>query len=180
MKLCALPVRTVMFKPICAYCGKTEAYYAYCDYQKAVLACADPEHQALADRDAKAWLGIYRCVRPEHYREDPLFQETELLSSDIVVKRSSGEIEIDGWTIRKPSLYESALVRFRKEDETWVILVIKNEEDIQKDIPVRDLKLSLPEEQHGLVDAFEARLVAGFYHAEIQAYEKALKAQEEM
>ena len=177
MKLCALPVRTVMFQPICAYCTKSETFYAYCDFQMAVLACADPKHQAWAERDAKAWLGRNKCVSPKEYMEDPLFQETDLLSRDVVVQRSSGEMEIDGWTIREPCYTEPAMIRFREGDKAWVVLVIKKEEGIQKDIPVRDLKLSLTEDKHGLVDAFEARLFAGFYSAEVEAYEQALEAQ---
>ena len=58
--------------------------------------------------------------------------------------------------------------------------MIKSEDDLQKHIPVRDLKMSLPEDKHGLVDAFEARLIRGFYVPEMQAYEEALESQKEM
>jgi hypothetical protein len=169
-----------MFRPICAYCGKPEEHYAHCDFKLAVLACANPEHQAWAERDAKAWLGRNMCVKPEHYESEPLFQDTDILSVDVVVKRSSGEIEVDGWRILTPCLDESALIRYREDDGLWVIPVIKSEEGIQKHIPVRDLKMSLTEDKHGLVDAFEAKLVAGFYHASVQNYEEALKAQDEI
>ena len=53
-------------------------------------------------------------------------------------------------------------------------------EDLVKAIPVSNLKLSLPEDKHGLVDAFELRLKAGFYRAAVRAYEEALQQQNEM
>ena len=180
LKLCALPVRTVMFRPICAYCGKSEKHYAYCDIQLAVLACGNPEHQAWADRDAQAWLGRHGYVRPKHYREDPLFKETDLLSREVAVKRSSGEIELDGWIIRKPYVDDAALITFYAAKEQWVVPVGNASEDIIKAIPVSELKMSLPEDKYGLVDAFELRLKAGFYRAAMLAYDEALQQQKEM
>lgn len=178
VKLCAEPTRTVMFRPICSYCGKNEEFYANCDYQLSVLACSKAEHQQWADRDAKAWLHRNGSVKPKHYRDDPLFQQTDLLSAEIAVKRSSGEIELDGWIIIKPSFDQPALVRF--SEGQWLVPVIKPEEDIQKHIPVEELKMSLTEDKHPLVDAFEARLKAGFYRIEAEAYEEALQQQGEM
>ena len=180
LKLCAVPVRTVMFRPICAYCGKSEKHYALCDVQLAVLACGDPEHQAWADRDAQAWLGRNGRVRPKHYKEDPLFKDTDLLLREIVVPRSSGAIDHEGWTIRKPYCDDAALITFYADKDVWVVPVRNASEDIIKHIPVSDLKLSLPEDKHGLVDAFELRLKAGFYRAAMRAYEEALQQQKEM
>jgi hypothetical protein len=179
LKLSAVPIRTVMFRPICAYCGNPENHYAHCDYRLAILACTDPEHKAWANRDAKAWLGRNKCVNHTDYKQDPLFQSTDLLSRCVPVQRSSGEIEIDGWRIFLTSSAAS-LIRFREDDGLWVIPVIKSEDDIQKHIPVRDLKMSLTEDKHGLVDAFEAKLIRGFYVPEMRAYEDALEAQKEM
>ena len=180
IKLAANPVRTVMFSPTCAYCGKPEKHWVYCDVQLAVLACGDPEHQAWADRDAQAWLGRHGYVRPKHYREDPLFKETDLLSREVAVKRSSGEIELDGWIIRKPYVDDAALMTFYAAKEQWVVPVGNASEDIIKAIPVSELKMSLPEDKHGLVDAFEAKLIHGFYRAAMKAHEEALEAQKEM
>lgn len=180
LKLCALPVRTVMFKAICAYCEKCEEYYAHCDVQLAVLACGDPEHQAWADRDARAWLGRHSLVRAKDYREDPLFKDTDLLSRNVVVKRSSGVIDRGGWTIRKPYFHDAALITFYTTEEVWAVPVGNASEEVVKAIPVSELKLSLPEDKHGLVDAFELRLKAGFYRAAMLAYEEALEAQKEM
>jgi hypothetical protein len=205
LKLCAVPVRTVMFRPVCAYCGKSEKYYANCDVKLAVLACGNPEHQAWADRDAQAWLGRNRSVRPKHYREDPLFKETELLSRDVVVPRKraaqcdecggraaypsgggqecakcTGTPDHEGWTIRKPYCDDAALITFYADIGVWLVPVGNVSEDLVKAIPVSDLKLSLPEDKHGLVDAFELRLKAGFYRAAMRAYEEALQQQNEM
>lgn len=180
VKLCAVPVRTVLFRPICAYCGKSEKHYANCDVQLAVLACGNPEHQAWADRDAQAWLGRHGYVRPKHYREDPLFKDTNLLSREVVVPRSSGAIDREGWVITKPYIDESALICFDKSEQLWTVHVSNTAEEIVKRISVRDLKLSLPEDKHGLVDAFELRLKRGFYRAAMRAYDEALEQQKEM
>lgn len=205
LKLCAVPVRTVMFRPICAYCEKSEKHYAYCDVQLAVLACGDPQHQAWADRDAQAWLGRNGRVRPKHYREDPLFKDTDLLSRDVAVPRAraaecdacggraaypsgggpkcatcTGTPDREGWVIRKPYYDDAALITFYAAKDVWVVPVGNASEDLVKSIPVSELKLSLPEDKYGLVDAFELRLKAGFYRAAMRAYEEALQQQKEM
>ena len=180
IKLVASPVRTVMFSPTCAYCGKPETHWVDCDVQLAILACSDPEHQAWAERDAQAWLGRNQCVSPTDYRKDPLFQLTGLLSCDIAVSRSSGAIDLDGWTISKPHLDDAAHARFYTQKGQWVVPVGNETECIKKHIPVRDLKMSLPEDKHGLVDTFEAKLIHGFYRTAMEAHEEALQAQSEM
>jgi hypothetical protein len=119
-------------------------------------------------------------VRHKHFREDPLFQQTDLLYRDVAVPRINAPTDFEGWVITKPSLDESALACFREDDGLWTVHVSNPAEDIIKRIPVRDLKLSLPEDKHGLVDAFEARLLAGFYRDAMRAYEEALEAQKEM
>lgn len=180
IKLVATPVRTVMFRPSCAYCGKEERHWVYCDVQLAILACSDPEHQAWADRDAEAWLGKTQSVSPKDYREDPLFQLTDLLSRDVPVTRSSGAIDHEGWTINKPNVDDAAHIHFCKKEGLWAVPVGNRHEPIAKYIPVRDLKMSLPEEKHWLVDEFEAKLIRGFYRAAMRAYDEALEAQKEM
>lgn len=176
--LCAWPTRTVLFRPICAYCGKEESFYAYCDFRLAVLACDDPEHRLLAERDAKSWLHKNGLVRHNDYTQEPLFQETDLLTRDVHVPRSSGKIDTEGWKIQTPSYVDYAFVRLGGDEKKWHIPVIK-EDLLQKCIKIQDLKLSLPEDKHALVDAFEAKLVHGFYLAESLAYDEAKKLQEE-
>ena len=174
--LCAWPIRTVLFRPICAYCGKEESFYAHCDFRLAVLACDNPEHQLLAKRDAKSWLHKNGRVRPEHYTKEPLFQETELLTMDVHVIRSSGEVEAEGWMIRAPLYNDHAHIHFC--EGAWYVPVIRKAE-FKKGIKVQELKLSLPEDKHALVDAFEAKLVQGVYLAESLAYDEAKRLQEE-
>lgn len=180
IKLVANPIRTVMFRPTCAYCGKDEAHWVDCDIQLAILACSDPEHQAWANRDAQAWMARNNCVSPKDYREDPLFQLTDLLSRDVPVIRSSGAIDYEGWAISEPHIDDAAYVRFYTANGLWAVPVSKRHEPIVKHIPVRDLKMSLPEEKHGLVDAFEVKLIGGFYSAAMKAHQEALHAQEEL
>lgn len=214
LKLCALPVRTVMFRTICAYCGKPATEYEYCDTQLAVLACEDLTHQMWARRDAEAWLGRHRYVRPEKYMKDPLFTDTDLLSRDVAVPRTraaecdacggrsaypsgggpkcakcAGTPDRDGWVITEPNFDESALICFREGDGLWTVHVtkvsdqgvkLKASDQLVKRIHVRDLKMSLPEDKHGLVEAFELRLNVGFYSAAMRAYEEALQQQKEL
>ena len=168
--LCAWPVRTVMFQPICAYCGKEESFYAHCEFRLAVLACDNPEHRILAKRDAKSWLHKNGRVRREDYTKDPLFQETELLTTDVHVIRSSGEVEAEGWMIRASRYDDHANIKLC--EGAWYVPVIKKDQ-IQKSIQVQELKLSLPQDKHALVDAFEAKLTEGFYLAESLAYDEA-------
>jgi hypothetical protein len=174
--LCSWPVRTVMFRPICAYCGKEESFYAHCEFRLAVLACDNPEHRILAKRDANSWLHKNGRVRREDYTKDPLFQETELLTTDVHVIRSSGEVEAEGWMIRASRYDDHANIKLC--EGAWYVPVIKKEQ-FQKSIQVQELKLSLPEDKHALVDAFEAKLTEGFYLAESLAYDEAKRLQEE-
>ena len=124
-----------MFRPICAYCGKPEQYESYCDFQLAVLACGNPQHQAWAKRDADAWLGRHGYVRFKDYTDDPLFQQTQLLHSNVAVKRSAGPTDFEGWVITKPSYNELAHVYFRDSDAVWTIHVSKPFEELVKRIP---------------------------------------------
>lgn len=165
-----------MFQPICAYCGKAESFYAQCDFRLAVLACDDSEHQRMAERDAKSWLHKNGRVRREDYTQDPLFHDTDLLTRDVHVPRNSGNIDKEGWKIRNPSYTDYAFVQYDKGK--WYIPVIK-EDGLQKGIKIQDIKLSLPEEKHALVDAFEAKLIQGFYLAESLAYDEAKRLQGE-
>jgi len=175
--LCAWPIRTVLFRPICAYCGKKESFYADCEYRLAVLACDDPEHRRMAQRDANSWLHKNGRVRPDIYRQEPLFHETHILITDVKVPRTSGEVDAEGWRIARPSLDNLALIQFNHGK--WHIPVINEEKDIRKWIRTEDLKLSLPAHKHALVDALEEKLVRGFYLADSLAYDEARRLQEE-
>lgn len=177
IKLCSEPVRTVMFRPICSICGNKASHYVNCEYQRSTIACDLPEHRAWAERDAKAWLHRNKMVRRKEYSREALFQQTDLLYANIMVKRSSGAIDM-GWIIPEPS-YDD-LVSIIYLEDVWTIRVLKPSEDIQKYAPIEDLKMSISDEFHPLVDALMSKLEAGFYTAESEAYDHALKEQEDM
>lgn len=131
----------------------------------------------MAERDAKSWLHKNGFVRPNDYKQDPLFQETDLLTMDVHVPRSDGSIDTEGWKIRNPSFSDHALAKFGDKTGNWYIPVLNKLFD--KYIRIQDIKRSLPEDKHALVDAFEAKLVHGFYLAESLAYDEAKRLQEE-
>lgn len=171
----AYPIRLVMFQPLCLYCKKPETYSATCDYQLAILACE--EHKAWADNDSKAWLDRNRRVRAEDYIREPLFQETDILHIDIKVKRKGGTIDEQGWRIERPRYGNDAYIQ--NIENIWAIPVTNNKNDLRKYIPLEDLKMSLPEDKHALVDALDARLEMGLYSAERLEYEKLYNASHE-
>jgi len=54
------------------------------------------------------------------------------------------------------------------------VQVIQKYSEITRGLLVEDLKLTVPESKWGLVDAFLARLEAGFYTAELTAFQEAV------
>jgi hypothetical protein len=170
-KTFADPIRTVMVRLACLYCGKKETYWAKCMYQCSILAC--DEHKEFADRDVKAWNHRNNYVRWSDYTNDPLFKETGILTNQIIVKRTNGEIEND-WELMTPDYFEMASVT--KCNEEWCIPVKKLDMSIKKYIPVKDLKISLTEDNHALVDDFIAKLNDGFYKKENLEYNQLFNA----
>ena len=154
-RLCAYPIRTVMFRPNCLYCGASASYYKDCDFQLSTIACKNEEHQHRAKRDAFAWLHRKKSVRRKEYEKEPLFCETTLLTGLINVRRASGKVESD-WKILEPIDF------------------------LQKHIPLESLKMSIPDEQHGLVDDLVVKLEAGFYTEFAAAYDAAAVEQASM
>jgi hypothetical protein len=172
-----VPIRTVMFRNVCSYCEREYDYAARCEFQYAVLACNNEEHMRWARRDAKAWLHRNGHVLREEYSVEPLFQQTDLLTTYIKVKRTNGNID-DDWKIRKPVIDDFASLYFFNDE--WHIPVIKNgdTEDIYKCIPISHLKMSIGEEFYHLVDALITKLNTGFYTTEAAEYENARDEQE--
>ena len=134
-----------------------------------VVACV--EHKDRAQRDGNAWLHRNNVVDWHDAIQDPVF--AMLLNRDIKVRRTSGAIE-DGWRIEPPTYDEPPFFIRSETSGEWSVKA--KQADNIRGLRVRDFKLSLPEEQHGLVDAFIARLNRGFYKADSDAYE-ALEAQ---
>ena len=163
----AYPIRLVMFRPLCLYCGKPETYSATCDYKLSILACE--EHKAWADNDSKAWLDRNGYVRVEDYIQEPLFQETDILRIDVKVKRKGGTIDEEGWTIQRPTYGNYAYIK--NIENTWAVPVTKKDDDLYKYIPLEELKMSLPEDKHPLVDALDAKLSTRLYSAERLEYD---------
>jgi len=110
--------------------------------------------------------------------KEPLFQETEILSSVVKVKRSSGIIEDEGWTIKKSTIFDPVFIRV--ENGKWYIPVYKALDEIVKNIDVKDLKMSLPEDKHYLVDTFYQKVEMGFYSEELLSHNEAREAQNKL
>lgn len=170
VKKYADPIRTVMFMPVCLYCEKQETFWAKCTYWLAVLAC--DEHKGLAIRDANAWHHNNGKVRWSDYTKDALFEQSDILHSPITVKRTNGAIETN-WSIIKPDYIDNQGF-IHCISNIWTIGVEQVDTRISKCIPVVDLKLSLPEDKHILVDALIDRLTAGFYKSDADAYTRAM------
>jgi len=166
VKLWALPMRMVTFTPECQYCGEKDTHYEPVGNQLAMLAC--DTHKDLAKRDARAWCHRRGIVMFRDAAKTPLFVQGELLGIDIKVRRSSGEIQA-GWNIVRPICADSPCHVENKEG-IWAIRVQNTTLDLRRGMDVADFKLSLPEALHGLVDDFVAKLQAGFYKAESDAF----------
>lgn len=161
------PIRKMSVKPkeakgetTCQYCVKDGDFYPI-EFTFGIYACAD--HNLLAERDRKAWMHEAGIVMWSDATKDPMFKELGLIQYPILVRRSSGAIEGD-WMLMKPSLCNMAHLKRSRACGKWYMMAIQDYTDSERPILVEDLKLSLIDErQHGLVDAFIARLEAGFY-----------------
>jgi hypothetical protein len=166
VKLWATPMRMVMFTPECQYCGKKDTHYEPVGNQLAILACET--HKELAKRDAKAWCHRRGIVMFKDAKKEPLFVQGELLGIDIKVRRSSGEVQA-GWSITRP-ICADIPCHLESKEGIWAIRVQNTTLDLRRGMDVTDFKLSLPEGMHGLVDDFVAKLNAGFYQTENDAF----------
>ena len=165
-KLWTTPMRMIMFSAECQYCGQKDTHYEPVGDQLAILAC--DTHKHLAKRDAKAYCQRRGIVMFKDAVKEPLFVQGERLGIDIKVRRSSGEVQA-GWNITRPICADSPCHLEYKEG-VWAIRVQNGALDLRRGMNVADFKLSLPESLHGLVDDFVAKLKAGFYKAENDAY----------
>ena len=175
IRICAYPIRTVMFRPNCLYCGASASYYKDCDFQLSTIACENEEHRRWAKRDALAWFYRHNRIRRKDYEKEPLFQQTDLLTAFIKVRRTSGVVESD-WRVQALS-YENHAHIARVEGvwsiPVWQRISEKSEEYNQKFVPLESLKMSIPEEQHVLVDDLVVKLDAGLYTAAAAAHDAA-------
>ena len=161
----------------CQYCGcPTHDEHDNSGYNPIMLhfgvsACV--EHKDRAQRDGNAWLHRNNLVDWDDATEDPVF--ALLLNRDIKVRRTSGTIE-DGWRIEPPTYDEPPFLVRSINSGRWSVKAINRAIDTKRSLHVEDFKLSLPEADHALVDAFVERLNRGFYKADSDAYD-ALEAQ---
>jgi len=164
-KLWNVPMGMVWVRPGCQYCDKKDTHYERVGVQLALLAC--DTHKELAKRDAKAWCHRRGFVMFRDAKKEPLFVQGELLGIDIKVRRYSGEVQ-EGWTLARPTFDQPNHLENR--EGVWMIRAMNDALDLSRPLNVVDLKLSLPEGLHGLVDDFLAKLQAGFYKAENDAF----------
>ena len=182
IRISAYPIRTVMFRPNCLYCDASASYYSDCDFHLSTIACENEDHRHWAKRDALAWLHRHKRVRRKDYEKEPLFCETTLLTARVKVRRTSGDVESD-WQVQAAS-YEN-LAQIVCVQGIWSLPVWKRDieepdESIQKYVPLESLKMSIPEEQHGLVDDLIGKLDAGFYTEAAAAHDAAAVKQASM
>jgi hypothetical protein len=139
-------VKTQLYKVIYKREARLQRFIFYCNTHK-----VDAEHDIIcALREA----GYYR---QSDVLKHPLFS---VLPEDLKIKNSQGTFE-DGWFLNTSLISES--VEFvhefnKKEEKTWGINIINVITGEIKFIPVSMLKLSLPDEHHGLVDSLIAWL----------------------
>lgn len=179
----ATPMVMQGFRPKCQYCDEPDTHFEYLHDNVGLISC--DKHRELAERDARAWCAGQGLVRWTCAVNDPLFVEGGLLTwagpkpqmNDIKVRRSSGAVE-GGWELHPPtrSWIESNYVTRSKTTGRWSVQVIQKYSEITRGLLVEDLKLTVPEAKWGLVDAFLARLEAGFYTAEHMAFKEAVAA----
>ena len=175
IRICAYPIRTVMFRPNCLYCGASAAYYKNCEFQLSTIACKNEHHQRWAKRDAFAALHRRKWVRRKEYEKEPLFRETALLTGLIKVRRTSGVVESD-WLIPEPS-YDNpqhiACIQGIWYIPAWQPDMSNLDQSPRKYVSLESLKMSIPDEQHGLVDDLIDKLLEGFYTEAAAAHEAA-------
>jgi hypothetical protein len=172
----AKPVRTVFLARVCGFCDDDATYFAYCDIQLAVLAC--PKHIECAKKSKNVWLGQNGRVWFKDIKDEPLFAQTDILTQDIVVKRSpkmvegvlTSIIDVDGWKIRKPFAQDDGALTVCIVKGQWMVNVVNIEEDAAKWIPMHELKMSLVEDNHAFVDEMIAKLAGNIYKTDLDQF----------
>ena len=161
MKDMCLEPTTMSFFNNCQICGKPDGHFYGIESSFGIHACSDHKTQAISA--LKNWMHKRGFVRWQDAINDPLFTVAkDLIESYILVRRSNGALE-DDWMLMKPSLFNMASVKRSRSCGKWYMTAIQDYTDSERAILVEDLKLSLPEANHGLVDAFIQRLDSGFY-----------------
>lgn len=143
----------------CAYCGlstqKSKCLRRYPQNKwRYIFYCY--AHRDDAERDMVSILNKLGYYRQSDILKQPLFA---VLPEDLVKKSALG-VGV-GWFL-KTSLLEDSIDLVRKDqDGTWTIAIDHLTPNIATYMPVSDLKMSLDEKHHGLVDDFIAWLSTG-------------------
>lgn len=133
----------------CAYCGvktgKAKCIRTYPQRtQRFIFYCY--AHSVEAERDLVSVLKERGLIRQCDVLQHPLFA---VLPEDLVTKNGGS-----GWFLNKSLMEDSITFVHLRKDGTWVIAIDNITPYIDTYMPVSDLKVSLPDEHHGLVDDF--------------------------
>lgn len=128
-------------------------------------------HASNAARDYRAYLHTFGSVLESDVLSDPLFAVITDTVPIVVGRANRTYFDNDGWTLNyssTPSANTEFVQKDPKRSNAYTIGVIKRKanEILEKNIPVNDLKLSIPHTEHSRVDAFLKRLEEGFYKSE--------------
>lgn len=168
LKTFALPESSSSMLSDCSYCGVTtdnNCGSVQVTNLEWINACK--KHHALATRDARAAMDRLEIVPWYVIHNNPLFAA---LPARFIVRRSNGDLDND-WSIMTVASYRDMRKIWRYKG-AWSIKAT-NPEDVTKAVPIIDFKLSLPVEQHHLVDDLISLLDEGVFHAEAVAFGEA-------
>lgn len=130
-------------------------------------------HASDAIRDYRAHLHTTGSVLEADILCDPLFTVITTKTQIVVERSNRSYFDKDGWTLNYSPM-PTGNTEFVQKDPTrsniLTISVVKREKDhiLVKNISVSDLKLSIPDTDHALVDAFIKRFDEGFYKADYE------------
>lgn len=135
----------------CAYCDKsTQQSKCLRRYPQTkwrfIFYCS--AHSADAERDMASILKELDCHRQSDVLKHPVFA---VLPEDLVKKSPWGTIG-KGWFLNTSLHGDSLDLVYKQADGTWNIAIDNLTPNIATYIPVSDLKMSLPDEHHWLVD----------------------------
>jgi len=166
------PIRLTFQPQMCHYCENKNTGTILVEHLFGIMYC--DEHKGVATRDINAWLAAEKIIRLSDVSDDPLFIEGGLLERDLCVRRSNGVIDTLGWKLHKHTHFDPAFILYDLADGWW-IKAYNEDIDRKRGLRIKDLKLSLPEEQHFLVDLFIVRLENGLYNSELVAFNEAVE-----
>ena len=135
----------------CAYCGvkawQTKCLRKYPQSKWRFIFYCDA-HSTNAERDIVSILKELGFHRQSDVLKQPVF---EILPVDLVKKSPWGSVGI-GWFLNTSLWGDNINFVHRQADGTWIIAIDNSTPNSETYMPVEDLKMSLAEEDYGLVD----------------------------